>query len=39
MAKGVANFYRYVEISFAANSRYLDALATVDDPAKVHTAP
>jgi hypothetical protein len=35
MAKGVANLYRYAEISFAANSRYLDALATVGDPAKV----
>lgn len=34
MAKGVANLYRYAEVSFAANSRYLDALAAVDDPSK-----
>ena len=27
MAKGVANLYRYAEISRAANRRYLDALA------------
>ena len=35
MAKGVANLYLYAEISFTANSQYLDALATVDDPTKV----
>jgi len=34
MAKGVANLYRYAEVSQAANGRYLDALAAVDDPAK-----
>ena len=34
MAKGVANLYRYAEVSLAANGRYLDALAAVDDPAK-----
>jgi hypothetical protein len=34
MAKGVANLYRYAEVSRAANMRYLDALAEVDDPAK-----
>ena len=34
MAKGVANLYRYAEVSLAANRRYLDALAAVDDPAK-----
>jgi hypothetical protein len=34
MAKGVANLYRYAEVSFAANARYLDALASVDDPGK-----
>ncbi len=33
MAKGVANLYRYAEVSRAANRRYLDALAVVDDPA------
>jgi hypothetical protein len=33
MAKGVANLYRYVEVSRAANRRYLDALAVVNDPA------
>lgn len=32
MAKGVANLYRYVEVCRAANERYLDALAVVDDP-------
>ncbi len=34
MVKGVANLYRYAEVSLAANGRYLDALAVVDDPAK-----
>lgn len=34
MAKGVANLYRYAEVSLAANHRYLDALAAVDDPSK-----
>ena len=34
MAKGVANLYRYAEVSLAANARYLDALAAVDDPSK-----
>jgi hypothetical protein len=34
MAKGVANLYRYAEVSVAANARYLDALASVDDPGK-----
>jgi len=33
MAKGVANFYRYAEVSRAANARYLAALAAVADPA------
>jgi hypothetical protein len=32
MAKGVANLYRYAEVSRAANRRYLNALAVVDDP-------
>lgn len=32
MTKGVANLYRYAEVSRAANRRYLDALAAVDDP-------
>jgi predicted transcriptional regulator len=32
MAKGVANLYRYAEVSLAANRRYLDALAVVEDP-------
>lgn len=36
MAKGVANLYRYVEVSRAANRRYLDALAVVSDPAPAH---
>src|SRR3954452_20630840 len=30
--KGVAYLFRYHEVSLQANSRYLDALATVDDP-------
>jgi hypothetical protein len=34
MAKGVANLYRYAEVSRTANGRYLDALTVVDDPAK-----
>jgi hypothetical protein len=34
MTKGVANLYRYAEVSSAANARYLDALAGVDDPQK-----
>ena len=34
MAKGVANLYRYAEVSLIANDRYLDALSAVDDPAK-----
>ncbi len=32
MRKGVANLFRYREVSMMANSRYLDALAVVDDP-------
>jgi hypothetical protein len=32
MSKCVANLYRYVEICLGANRRYLDALASVDDP-------
>jgi hypothetical protein len=32
MAKGVANLYRYVEVSRTANRRYLDALTVVGDP-------
>ena len=36
MRKGVANLYRYAEVSRAANRRYLDALAVVDDPAPAH---
>jgi len=34
MSKGVANLYRYAEVSLPANSHYLDALSTVDDPAQ-----
>jgi hypothetical protein len=34
MAKGVANLYRYAEVSFAANARYLDALSAVNDPSE-----
>ena len=32
LPKGVAYLYRYVEIAHGANSRYLAALAVVDDP-------
>jgi hypothetical protein len=32
MRKGVAYLFRYREVSLAANGRYLDALAEVDDP-------
>ena len=32
MRKGVAYLFRYREVSLQANSRYLDALALVDDP-------
>lgn len=34
MAKGVANFYRYLEVSRTANNHYLQALAIVEDPAR-----
>jgi hypothetical protein len=36
MAKGVANLYRYLEVSRAANRRYLEALTVVSDPAPAH---
>lgn len=32
MAKGVANLYKYAEIAFRANQRYINALAVIDDP-------
>jgi hypothetical protein len=32
MRKGVANLFRYREVSLMANRRYLEALAVVDDP-------
>jgi hypothetical protein len=38
MAKGVANLYRYAEISRTANRRYLNALAVVDDPTNARRA-
>jgi len=34
MAKGVANLPRYAEVCAAANERYLQALACVDDPSE-----
>ena len=34
MAKGVSNLYRYREVSLAANHRYLNALAEVDNPSQ-----
>jgi hypothetical protein len=33
MNKGVANFYRYLDVARASNLRYLDALSVVDAPA------
>jgi len=33
MNKGVANFYQFERVARAANERYLEALAVVDDPA------
>ncbi|MGH6636493.1 MAG: hypothetical protein ACRED0_10320 [Gammaproteobacteria bacterium] len=32
MRKGVANVFRYRDVSMSSNSRYLEALAVVDDP-------
>lgn len=32
MRKGVANLFRYRDVSLSANRRYLEALAAVDDP-------
>jgi hypothetical protein len=34
MRKGVANLFRYTEVSLAANRRYLDALCVVKDPSE-----
>jgi hypothetical protein len=34
MRKGVAYLFRYQQVAMQANSRYLEALATVDDPTK-----
>jgi hypothetical protein len=34
MGKGVGNLPRYREVALAANTRYLQALAAVDDPAE-----
>jgi hypothetical protein len=36
MNKGISNLYRYQEVAVAANRRYLDALAVVDDPAPAY---
>jgi hypothetical protein len=36
MNKGVCNLYRYREVALAANQRYLEALAVVDDPAPAY---
>jgi hypothetical protein len=38
LPKGVAFLPRYATVSAAANHRYLDALAVVDDPAPAHRA-
>ena len=36
MNKGVINLYRYREVSLAANTRYLEALSVVADPAPAY---
>ena len=36
LCKGVANAYRYAEVARAANWRYLEALAVVDDPSAAY---
>jgi len=36
MAKRVSNLYKYAEVSLAANTRYLNALSVVADPAKAN---
>lgn len=36
--KSVVNLYRYQEVALAANSRYLEALAVVDDPSVSYRA-
>jgi hypothetical protein len=36
MAKGVANLHRYVDVSRAANGRYLNALAVAHDPTPMY---
>jgi hypothetical protein len=38
MTKGVANLFRYAEVSLAANRRYLNALAVVDSPQPAYHA-
>ena len=38
LPKGVAFLPRYAAVSAAANERYLDALAVVDDPAPAYRA-
>ncbi len=38
MRKGVAYLFRYREVSLQANTRYLDALAAVDDPTNAKRA-
>jgi len=37
MRKGVAYLFRYQQVSFQANSRYLEALAVVHDPNESQT--
>jgi hypothetical protein len=36
MNKGVSNLYHYREVALAANTRYLDALSVVDNPAPAY---
>jgi len=36
MNKGVSNLYRYQQVALAANARYLEALAVVDNPAPAY---
>jgi hypothetical protein len=36
LTKGVAHLFRYQQVAFAANRRYLDALAAVEDPSAAY---
>jgi hypothetical protein len=38
MIKGVRHFFRYYQVALAANRRYLDALAVVEDPSAAYAS-